>query len=60
MAPHEIALYARRAYGAKELPYPSNLKHRLDEIRSGAFDDALVHLVGLSPDDLKKECEVKS
>jgi ferredoxin len=60
MAPHEIALYARRAYGAKELPYPSNLKQRLEEIKSGTFDAALTNLLSLSPDELKKECEVKS
>jgi hypothetical protein len=60
MAPHEIALYARRAYGAKELPFPPNLRHRLDQIHSGAFEGDLKRLESLTPDELKKECEVRS
>ncbi len=60
MAPHEIALYARRAYGAKELPFPTNLRSRLNEIEKGIFSREIDRLLGLSPDELKKECEVKS
>lgn len=60
MAPHEIALYARRAYGAKELPFPQNLKHRLEEMSSGTFDADMDRLLSLSSEELKKECEVKA
>lgn len=59
MAPHEIALYARRAYGARELPFPENLKARLDAVHAGSYDADLDRLSGLDPNLLKKECEAK-
>jgi succinate dehydrogenase/fumarate reductase-like Fe-S protein len=59
MAPHEIALYARRAYGSQELKFPDNLLHRMEAIQSGDFDAELSRLMSLSPEMLKSECEVK-
>ena len=36
--PHEVGLYARRAYGALGLGAPANLARRLEEIANGAFE----------------------
>ena len=59
MAPHEIALYARRAYGSRELPFPENLRHRIDAVHSGSFDRDLERLSHLPLEELKQECGVK-
>ncbi len=54
LTPYNIALLARRLYGAFIAPRSWHLAKRIEEIQEGQFDPALAELESLSLDELKK------
>jgi succinate dehydrogenase/fumarate reductase-like Fe-S protein len=54
LAPYNIALLARRLYGAYIAPRADHLAKRVEEIRAGWWDAPVRELKTLPPDELKK------
>ena len=58
-AQYNIAILARRLYGRYLAPRSDHLQARLDEIDTGAFDDRLEELKGLSREELVERYEAR-
>lgn len=54
LVPYNIALLARRLYGAYIAPRSPHLAERVEEIKAGKWNQALSELKSLPPDELKK------
>jgi succinate dehydrogenase/fumarate reductase-like Fe-S protein len=54
LVPYNIALLARRLYGAYIAPRSPHLAERVEEIQAGKWNQALSELKSLPPDELKK------
>ncbi len=53
-AQYNVAVLARRLYGRYLSPPAQHLTARIEQIKSGAFDDALAELRSMSTEELKK------
>jgi succinate dehydrogenase/fumarate reductase-like Fe-S protein len=56
---YNIALLARRLYGRYLAPRSQHLEKRLEEVTSGAFDDALEKLKGLGKEELEAQYKAR-
>ncbi len=54
MAQYHVAQLARRLYGGKLAPKAQHLQEICDKITGGAFDEPLIELKGLDPEQLKE------
>lgn len=55
LAPYNIAMLARRLYGAYVAPRAEHLARRVEEIRTGGWDDAMKQVKALPIDELKRQ-----